>query len=227
MSPKIVCAHGWKYEPQWLVDDLHKNLSWVDDFAVVDCRGRTDELWIDERHLYAQERKIAGKLGADWILVVSPDERLEIGAEEIIRKAISGPRDRCYKLPVREMYTPTAYRSDGNWAKRVQARLYPYDPTFIFDQKSLHNNIAPRHPILKKLVLDVNLYHLKHIEPENRTTRVKVFEKLDPKHKFQRIGYEYLDNVDNLEMTAIPEGREFKPPYTQPYIFSPPEELYE
>lgn len=227
MPPRIVVMHGIKYEPQWLVDDLHENLSWVDDFAVVDCRSRTDELWIDERDLYARQRKKAEQLGADWVLVTAPDERWDIGAEQEIRKAIEGPRDRSYRFPVLELHEPTKYRVDGDWGRRTQSRLFPLIPDAIYDNKLLHNSIIPKHPRLKPKLLSSPCYHLKHIEPENRWVRRKVFETLDPQNKFQRIGYEYLDDEANMELRDIPQGLGFAPPYTRKYIFAPPKELYD
>lgn len=227
MGPRIIIAHGRKYEPDHLVDDFRENFAWADGFAEIDCRDRQDELWIDERDLYARQRQLAGELGADWILITAPDERLEKSAEQEIRAAIEGRRDRAYKFPVLEMHSPTAYRTDGKWAKRVQTRLFPYDPKFLYDNKKLHNNIAPRHPRLRPVLLKTRLYHLKHIEPENRWVRRQVFEKLDPKNRFQSIGYKYLDDIEGMTLQEIEPGREFVPPYTKKYIFAPPKELYD
>jgi len=227
MSPRIIVCHGWKYEPESLVEELHENLAWVDGFAVVDCRERTDELWIDERELYRLQRQKAKELGADWLIVTAPDERWDRTAEATIREAIENAHKEMFKIRVLEMYTPTAYRSDGMWARRGQTRIFPLLDNATYSTKSLHNPICPLSPKLKKTVLDVNCYHLKHIEPENRNVRRKVFEKLDPKHVFQTIGYKYLDDNRRIELTEITQGREFLPPYTQKYLFNPPEKLYD
>lgn len=37
---KIVAAISRRYEPDWLVDELLENLSWLDDVLIYDDRGR-------------------------------------------------------------------------------------------------------------------------------------------------------------------------------------------
>ena len=37
---KLVAAFCYRYEPEWLVDQLIENLAWVDDFAIVNTAVR-------------------------------------------------------------------------------------------------------------------------------------------------------------------------------------------
>jgi len=39
---RIIAAFAYRYEPDWLIDDLRENLSWVDGFAELDDRDRSD-----------------------------------------------------------------------------------------------------------------------------------------------------------------------------------------
>lgn len=89
-EPKIIAAYGRRWEPQWLVDDLRKNLAWVDDFVEIDYSHLPDDHpWTDETELYRRQREEAKALGATWILVTAPDERWDVSAERHIRHCMS------------------------------------------------------------------------------------------------------------------------------------------
>lgn len=242
---KLVAVFGWKYEPEWLIDDLKENLSsWVDDFAIVDCRDRTDELWINEAEYRLLQRQACFEKEADWVLVTSADERWEDRAGEVIRPMIEkNKRDTVYKFPLREMWSPTEYRVDKLWGRKMRSRLYPLIEGQLMSQRPIQAGPIPIRPALRPHVLDVNIYHLKMIEPENRVERAYVFEALDPNYEMQirdpkkltrlrrdldpenvliEHGYHYLYNEDGLKLKPIPAGREFSPPYTKPYVFEVP-----
>lgn len=218
---KLVAALGWKYEPKWLIDELKRNLHWVDDFAILDCRDR-DELWIHEGDYRIALRKMAFEKGADWLLITSADERWENNAGEKIRPLIDNNKDKViYEFMLRELYTPDEYRVDGIWGEKLRRRLYPlyYDQTMIY--KPIQCTAVPVDPDYEIKFVDLNIYHLKHIEPENRQLRVDVFKKLDPDNKFQGIGYDYLNDDLNSQFEKIPPGRGYSPPYRK-YIFKVP-----
>jgi len=40
--PRIIAAFAYRYEPDWLIDDLREDLSWVDGFTELDDRDRSD-----------------------------------------------------------------------------------------------------------------------------------------------------------------------------------------
>lgn len=246
---RLVAVFGIKYEPAWLVRDLKENLApWVDDFAVVDCRSRRDELWIHEGRYRKLQRGAAIEAKADWVLVTSPDERWEDGAGDIIRPLIDGHKDKViFNFPLREMWTPTAYRTDKLWGRKRRARLFPLLPNQRTSRSRIQAGPAPiGDGTYARETLDANIYHLKMIEPENRVMRAEVFEALDPDYHFQsrdpsrltarrkeldpegvliEHGYHYLHNEDGLELEEIPEGRGFSPPYDRPYIFDVPPRL--
>lgn len=215
---KVVATFGIKYEPDWLVHELMKNLSWVDDFAIVDCRKRK-ELWIHEGEYRRLQRKEARAKGADWILTTSPDERWEKDAWQKIAPLIDGHKDRViFQFMLREMYTPDTYRTDGIWGQKLRPRLYPMLP----GQKILNRRIqCPSYPQNSDYHIedvDVNIYHLKMIEVENRRKRAEMFNLLDPTRKYQGVGYDYLMDEEAAEFEKIPEGREYTPKYRK-YIF--------
>jgi len=243
---RLVVVFGIKYEPGWLVRDMKRNLApWVDDFAVVDCRSRKSELWIHEGEYRRLQREAAKRARADWVLVTSPDERWEDGAGEIIRPLIEGHKNKTiFNFLLREMWTPTSYRVDKLWGRKRRARLFPLLP----GQKSSRSRIqAGPAPVgvggYERRTLDLNIYHLKMIEPANRVLRAEVFEALDPDYHYQsrdpkrltarrkeldpegvllKYGYHYLYNEDGIELEEIPDGRGYSPPYIRPYVFEVP-----
>lgn len=244
-----MAVFGWKFEPEWLIRDMKRNLApWVDSFAVVDCRWRRSELWINEGHYRQLQRKAARWKRADWVLVTSPDERWEDGAGEIIRPLIDGKKDKVvYKFHLREMWTPTAYRVDKLWGRKLRGRLYPFLPEQRMSTRRIQSGPTPIiDGSYQVRLLDLNIYHLKMIEPENRVLRAEVFEALDPDYKHQtrdpaklswrrrqldpegvllREGYHYLYNEEGIELEEIPEGHGYSPPYTRPYRFEVPPRL--
>ena len=226
-QPKIVAVCGWKYEPENLLLEWMENTAWVDDHVVIDCRERTDEAWIDEHILYTLERKEAIKKKADWVLVVSPDERLERKAEGIIRQAVLDQRKHRYRFHNRELFEPTAYRVDGTWGNLWQTRLYRVEKNQVFDKKKLHNNPCPTFPERKRYDLEINMYHQKHIEPENGRIRAELYKHLDPENQFNAYSnYDYLAERDGMQLQEIIPGREYHPPYKTKYLFQPPEKFY-
>lgn len=242
MVKRLFVVAGQKYEPDWLVDDMRSNMSWADRVCIVDTRSRTKEYWIHEgqyRQLQRQELIRAGIKAGDWVLVTSPDERLEKNAEERIRDFIDRPQNGSAVgvLKLWEMFTPNEYRTDGIWGRKVRPRLY----MFAKNQKFANRRIQTRPtPIgnYRNVVLPVNLYHLKMIEPENRIARAEAYKKTDPRYhyqsrnsgafakidqegKFKRLGYDYLSDIEGMVLETIPAGREYTPPYTKPYYFEP------
>lgn len=218
---KIVAVLGWKYEPEWMLDELKQNLSWVDDFAVVDCRNR-DELWIHEGEYRKLQRRMARKLGADWILTTSADERWEKRAEEIIRPLTKRKRKVIYQFNLREMWDQFHYRVDNIWGEKVRRRLYPLLPGQKIDYRKIQCPSFPRNDDYKIEHVDLNIYHLKMMSLHNRQMRAKVFKATDPDRDFQRIGYDYLNDENGIELQAILKEREFFPKVTREYKFEVP-----
>lgn len=201
MSQRLVASFTFRFEPDWLIKDLLENIKGVvDDTFIYDDRARK-ELWIPREEHVRILLDGASSLKADWILVISPDERLEAGAGEVIRKLILDPERHRYRFNLREMYTPSSYRVDGIWGTKKRIRLYP-----LINRGRIKD-------------VDLNLYHLKHISPENRISRAEIHKQTNTADNKKR-GFDYLADETGLKLEQIPKGREFNPPYTTPYIFS-------
>lgn len=224
---KIVAIFGVRYDKD-LLPDLIKNLDFVDDFAILyDFNHK--ELWRNEYEYRIKLREIAEEKKADWVLVTSPDERFEKFAGLKIRRMVENIKDnRILQFNLREMWTPDKYRVDGVWGEKTRLRLYPLTKNQDYLKKHIQ---VPPFPVNKKgepffpiVNTNLNIYHLKMIEPENRKLRSEVFKKLDPGNKIQKIGYDYLYNETGLKLKKIPFFRRYYPKYKK-YIFDIPSEI--
>jgi hypothetical protein len=221
---KLVACFGIKYEPQWLVDELIQNLSpFVDDFAILDDRDRTHELWRNEAEYRQVLRQKAFDLNADWILWTSPDERWCNNAKIVIPPLLHTEKDIVYVFKLYEMYTPTQYRSDGIWDRKQRPRLYRLKEGQNVGTNPIQTRSYPLE-YSRVPIQNVGIYHLKHIEEQNRINRADVFQALDPNNDYQKIGYDYLKNDEGIELKKIP--RLYQPMYEKSYIFDPPKHLY-
>lgn len=202
----IVLAYARKYEPQHLVDELLANMAWVDAAVCLDQRNRPNELWSRSDERVAELRRMAMETGAKWCIIMAPDERLQDGAARIIKRGIlNNPTTSGFTFKLREMWTPTQYRADGDWDHKIRRRItrYPHKPL-----KGARIN------------LDCELVHLKMIEPANRVKRALVHtlaNTWDNKGK----GFAHMVNEEGLTLKA---ARPFSPAY-QPYDFDVPEHL--
>lgn len=220
---KLVAVCGWKYESEEMVEDMKKNMSWVDEFCILDCRKR-DELWIHEGQYRLILREMARKAKADWLLICSPDERYEDDAGEKIRPLIEGHQDKkIFEFSLKELYHPNWYRIDGIWGEKFRRRMYPLLDDQIMKYQPIQCPSMPVEDGYEVVRADVNIYHLKMIEPENRTLRAKIFKALDPENKYQSMGYDYLDDENGARMQRIPSDRMYHPKY-KTYKFEVPKE---
>lgn len=217
--PRLIAVYGRRHEPQWLIDDLITNLSpLVDGIACVDDRARpAAEAWGHEGQFRARQRDAAMTAGADWILVVDPDERLEDRAADVIRPLLLGS-DTIYRLALRELFTPTSYRIDGKWGIVRRARLYPARPGQEMSNKAIHAPPVPIHTGLPKIDIDLNLYHLKMIEAANRRHRARAYALAEHQHGVRRRQWGALSLTAGMRLQPIPAGRGFTPGYTRPYL---------
>jgi len=221
MKNKIIACFGVKYEPDWMVEQLKENLSWIDGFAELDCRDR-DELWIHEGEYRLLLREKAREMGADWILITSPDERWEQNAGKIIRPHIDNHKDKkILEVELKELYHPMWYRIDGRFTQKFRRRIYPLFDDQVMAFQPIQCPSMPQDSDYEIVHLDVLVYHLKMIERENRRVRTEVFKKLDPKNKFQD-DYDYLDDEEGARMVRIKPERMYYPEYKK-YEFKVPE----
>jgi len=217
MRPKLFAVSSFRYDEQ-LVPDMISNLSFVDGFILHDDRGNQD-LWYHEGQRRNEMIKSALRAGADWVICVDPDERFEKSAGSLIRGLIQNPPkpETIYGFQFRELFHPKKYRTDEVWGKKHKYVLFPLLPGQAFDNKRVHSQWAPANHEYSRILTDINLYHLKMIDPKNRVSRSRLYEKLDPDNKFQSIGYRYLRDETNIVLETIQPGREYYPDYSEKY----------
>lgn len=252
----LVVTWTVRNEPQWLVDQLVENVRGMamltGGFRAVEVDNRSQRGgWGHEGEMRQRQRaQIVGEvlrprgLTRAWVLQLDPDERLEKNAAGELHAALrrfeterqAGELHRCtISFPLREMWTPTAYRIDNGWAtKKPRARLFCLDLNArqSFGTKPIHQGIMPRgcgccpqDAPRWRVRLPVNLYHLKNIEPLNRVARAAAYLSADPTFAHQaREGkdWSWLYDEDGLELETIPPGQGFSPAYDRPYEFIQP-----
>lgn len=245
--PRVFAVAGWRYEPAWLVDELKANLAWVDQLVIVDDRQRHDELWIHEGHYRRLQRQAvidAGIRPWDWVLVTSPDERWEVTAERVIRRLAATRTRTIYEVPLREMWTPTHYRTDGFWGAKWRPRLFPFLPGQTFTGRRIQTQPVPVDRSYRRVKTSrTAIYHLEQIDPLSRVERAIVYEALSPGSRqraaasrhwrradrtgryMRRYGFAYLADPRGKVLTPIPPGRGFDPPVEQVYEFRVPDHL--
>lgn len=236
IRPKIFAVAGWKYEPEWLVDDMKVNLSWMDKICIVDTRHRVNEFWIHEgeyRQLQRMALIDAGIRVGDWVYVTSPDERLEDRAKDVIPTLLN--RNVNYVFNLCEMWTPNQYRVDGIWGNKKRPRLYRFEHNQRFSNKRIQQAPIPLNG-KQKVNIDLNIYHLKMIDPESRINRVEAYKKTDPNYiyqkrgngrlksidpdgKFDKMGYDYLIDEQGMILKEIEQGRGYTPDHKRNYVF--------
>ena len=153
--------------------------------------------------------------GAEWILCVDADERLErkfrVRAERVIvRGRLLGYS--AYAVRLRELWDdPGQYRVDGIWGRKMVARLFRAREDHDFDPALLHGIKAPLQARRRGGFprADLTIYHLAMLHPEDREARRRRYEQLDPDRRWQRIGYGYLTDLNGLELRRIPPDRSF------------------
>jgi hypothetical protein len=173
-----------------------------------------------ERHDGAANRRAlheaAGKVGADWLVVIDADERPEIGFGERARREIERLESRgilAASVWIRELWDrPDRVRVDGRWGEKRHARLYLWRPDAELDPRTLHGHAAPLdlrtgggYP-----PADLYLYHLRMIRRADREARRARYERLDPDRVFQPAGYAHLTDESGLEVAPVPPDRGYR-----------------
>jgi glycosyltransferase involved in cell wall biosynthesis len=155
--------------------------------------------------------------GADWLISLDADERLERGfrrrAERVIRRGerrgLSG-----YTIRLLELWnSPELYRADGIWGSKAPPRLFRARHDHGFDQRRLHSGKVPLQAGRNGCFphADLNVYHLRMIRPEDRLARRRRYELADPEARFQpSIGYAYLTDERGALLRRIPRGRGYE-----------------
>ncbi|MCL1877062.1 hypothetical protein FWF74_03455 [Candidatus Saccharibacteria bacterium] len=211
---KVIATVSYKYDGDYL-DDLKENIKDIADEVIIK---------FDEKGIFlkgageyrAEMYRQAEQAGADYILVIDPDERLEKKSAVKIRKLLEkyyGQRVS-FEFNFREMYTPTSYRIDGIWGEKKREMIFSVFPDNVYPDVKLHEPRCPVNDDCKRIKTGLNVYHLKHIKPELRKHRKELYKKLDPKSKWNGdAGYDYLDDEIGMKLKKVPSRRMYKPVY--------------
>ncbi len=207
-EPKIIAAFSFRYDAH-LVPGLITNLTpLVDGWVSYDDRN-SGELYSNELLRQADLIATARRHGADWILAIDPDERLENGAR---RKLVLLARKGRYawNLRLRELFAADFYRTDGIWGNKRVPRFFPAFSPPLRRHQSLHDWWFPKDRF-KTRRCNINIYHLKMIAPVRRLGRRDLYKHLDPGNLFQQAGYDYLADEQGLTLEEIPKHRRYSP----------------
>jgi glycosyltransferase involved in cell wall biosynthesis len=160
--------------------------------------------------------EVALSLGAEWVLCIDADDRLErefrMRCERELRRAERRGYE-AYSLPLRELWgSDRTYRVDGVWGKKRRARLFRPRPDHELDTRPLHAIKAPLQGRRKGKfpVADLEVYHLGMIRSEDRLARRRRYEALDPEARHQPgLGYSYLTDESGIRLRRVSRKRDF------------------
>lgn len=153
--------------------------------------------------------------GAEWILVVDPDERFEDGLAARMPILTSASDMPVWRVDLFEMFSPDQYRVDGIWGGRSRSRLFPVtDDIHVPDQQLHADPFAYRRP-RRARSSNIACYHLRMIAPERRQLRRDQYALLDPERKMQDIGYDYLAIEAGAQFASIAAERRYSPAYVE------------
>lgn len=160
----------------------------------------------------------AARRGAEWVLALDADERVERDFRSRMEAAIAGgdaDGPLAYDVVIRELWdAPDRYRVDGVWGQKRSARLFRLRRDHDFGARALHGHWAPensRGPDGAFALADLVVYHLRMIDAADRERRMRRYMALDPDRQWQAIGYEYLCDPTGLQLEPLPEGRDYVP----------------
>lgn len=153
--------------------------------------------------------------GAEWILCVDADERLEREFRSRAERVITRGRllgYSAYAVRLRELWDATdQYRVDGIWGRKRVVRLFHARTDHEFDPAPLHGVKAPLQARRRGRFpnADLTIYHLGMLGPDDREDRRRRYEHADPDRRWQRIGYEYLTDAHGLTRRRVDPRRGF------------------
>ena len=155
--------------------------------------------------------------GADWLLSIDADERLERGfrdrAERLFERA-DADGESAYFLSLRDVWDdPGRIRVDGVWSAKRKATLFRARADHEFDRSEFHGHWAPLndHPDGRFPMSGLLVYHLRMLHAADREARRRRYEELDPESRWQAIGYAYLTDPTGMRLAPLPLGREYLP----------------
>ena len=153
--------------------------------------------------------------GADWLMSIDADERLEHEFRARAERVIARGRllgYTAYACRLRELWDdPGQYRVDGLWGQKFMARLFRARADHEFDPSPLHGSKAPLQSRRRGRIpgADLTVYHLGMLRAEDREARRRRYEVADPENRWQSIGYAYLTDPRGLTLERIPRRRSY------------------
>jgi len=154
--------------------------------------------------------------GAEWIVVVDADERLERAFRERAEAEIARAGREghlAYRVTLRELWNaPDRYRVDGLWGRKHPPRLFRARADHRFDDRPFHGYWAPLNSMRDDdcALADVIIYHLRMIHAADRLARRQRYARLDPDNEQQAIGYDYMTDDTGLVLEILPAGRGYE-----------------
>lgn len=155
--------------------------------------------------------------GAEWIIAVDADERLErefrTRAERVIQRG-SSIGLTAFGIHFRELWdSPRAVRVDGIWGRKTQPRFFRALADHQFDERPIHAAKAPLQGKFRGAfpIADLIIYHLRMVQPKDREARRQRNEQFDPQARYQPgIGYAYLTDETGLRLCPVPRKRGYE-----------------
>ncbi|MFN8643136.1 MAG: LCP family protein [Candidatus Binatia bacterium] len=166
------------------------------------------------RRAAAREVTRARELGADWVLGIDPDERLERAAAERIDEMVRVEGRGRVGLRLRELYAPDAYRVDGvcGGERSVPPLSAAAGPAFL--RAGLPRRLDADRTGAPAPALGAQPLPSENDRAGAAPRRRDLYNHVDPDRTYQRIGYDYLAEESGLLLETIPAGREYAPPHT-------------
>jgi glycosyltransferase involved in cell wall biosynthesis len=155
--------------------------------------------------------------GAEWIIAVDADERLEREFRTRAERVIQRGRPlglTAFGVHFRELWdSPRSFRADGIWGRKTQPRFFQARADHQFDERPIHGAKAPLQGKVRGFfpLADLIIYHLRMVRRDDRQARRQRNEQLDPQARCQPgIGYAYLTDETGLSLRPVPARRGFE-----------------
>jgi hypothetical protein len=183
---------------------------------VITVRPENKVAWDEPRNREVLTR--AGQeLGADWFVAFDADERVELRFWRDLPRLLAWADVEdvvAFSFHLREVWDqPDTYRSDGVWGRKRKAAFFRnLAAAHQFDPAQWHGEWVPMQawetPATR--VIDYDLYHLKMLHTSDRAARQQRYQILDPNCDYQALGYSYLTDETDLELTKLDPLRDYR-----------------
>lgn len=207
---RLFLLFAFRFEKDTIPDFLDSLRDLVDGYIYFDDSGNKDT-WYNEGLIRNKLLKVAYYVGVDWVICLDPDERIEKRGIGIIKDFVKDNRNKkvigVFKF--RELFEKDKYRVDGIWDTKIKKVLFPIKKGQKFQNIRLHSAWHPLNEDYLHIPIDVNIYHLKMIDPINREKRRQIYNLVDRNKVYQPIGYDYLVDLKGMILTKIPKGRDY------------------